>query len=410
MSKHKRLETAFTRYELLNVIGQGGVGTVWRATDPAGANVAVKILAAERVNAERRKRFKNEILFGERAQHPHIVHVLDHGITADSTSFYVMPLLDGSFRDRLGSVPNAAAKLAYFDHVLSGVEAAHLQGVTHRDLKPENILYDRSRDALVVADFGIATFRDEELFTAVETAPHTRLANFLYSAPEQRIRGRLVDLRADLYALGLMLNEMFTGEVPQGAGFRTVASVAPEHAWIDEVVAEMLQQDPHKRPTSVDAVKRQFVARRLNSVTRQRLSSISKTVIPVGDEDDPLAIKAPQLIDFEWEKGRLTLILDRAVNPQWVQALQNMGSHTSVLGKGPETFSFSGDRASVAARDSEVQYVIDCFKGWLQRATDVYRDQRARERRELVEREKSRLRAEQEELERRQRLRSSIKI
>lgn len=410
MSKRKALETAFTRYELLDVVGQGGAGTVWRATDPGGATVAVKVLAAERANAERRKRFKNEILFGERTQHPHIVRVLDHGITAESAPFYVMPLLDSSFRDRLGAVPDAATKLAYFDQVLSGVEAAHLQGVIHRDLKPENILFDRSRDAFVVADFGIAHFTDEELFTAVETSQHTRLANFLYSAPEQRTRGRLVDLRSDLYALGLMLNEMFTGEVPHGAGFKTVASVAPEYAWVDEVVVELLQQDPGKRPASVDAVKQQFIAKRQEFVIRQRLSSISQTVILAGDEDDPLALSPPRLVDFEWENGRLTLVLDRPVNPQWVQALQNMGSRTSLLGKGPEVFSFGGNRASVAARESEVQHVIEYFKGWLPSATTGYRDARARERAKAAEREEQRLRAEQEELERRQRLRSSIKI
>jgi eukaryotic-like serine/threonine-protein kinase len=74
--------------------------------------------------------------------------------------------------------------------------------VFHRDLKPENILYDRNADRLVVADFGIAHFEEDQLLTAVETKDRERLANFKYAAPEQGIRGRPVDHRADIFAFG----------------------------------------------------------------------------------------------------------------------------------------------------------------------------------------------------------------
>lgn len=409
----RMVETAFNRYELLEVIGEGGAGRVWRATDSTGMKVAVKMLAAERATTERRKRFKNEILFCERVQHPNVVRVLDHGVagaSAGATPFYVMPMLEGSFRTRLAATRDMVKRLTYFDQLLSGVEAAHLQGVVHRDLKPENVLYDQSRDVVLVADFGIAHFTDEELYTAVETAPNSRLANFQYSAPEQRTRGRATDAHTDIYSLGLMLNEIFTGEVPYGAGFKTVASVSADYAWVDEVVAEMIQQDPARRPASIDAVKRQFIARQQDFVTRQRLSQIQNAVVPVADEDDPLALEPPRVIDFDWQNGVLTLMLSRPVNPEWVQALLNMGDYTSLSGKGPETFSFAGSRASVAARESDVQPVIDYFKPWLPRATQVYRERRQRQRREAAEREKSRLSAEREELERRHRLRDTIRL
>jgi serine/threonine protein kinase len=87
-------------------------------------------------------------------------------------------------------------------------------GVNHRDLKPENILYHMESNTLGVADFGIARFRQEDLITAVKTGPQEKLANFVYAAPEQRFAGRPVDLRADIYALRLIMNEMYTGEVP----------------------------------------------------------------------------------------------------------------------------------------------------------------------------------------------------
>jgi len=406
------IETAFNRYELTEVIGEGGAGRVWRAADSTGANVAIKMLAAERATSERRKRFKNEILFCQRTRHPNVIPVLDCGVAASgagSSPFYVMPLLEASSRTRLSGAGDVVQRLAYFDQILCGVEAAHLHDVVHRDLKPENVLFDASRASFVVADFGIAHFNDEELYTAVETRPDARLANFLYSAPEQRRRGATTDCRTDIYSLGLMLNEMFTGEVPHGAGYKTVGSVAPDWAWVDDIVASMIQQNPAGRPESIDAVKRQFVARRNDFVVRQRLSQISQAVIPDGEEDDPLLSDPPRIVDFDWSAGTLTLILSRAVNPDWVRALVE-GHREAVLGKGPEVFQFTGTRATVSAQYSDVQRIIDYFKSWISPATEIYRQRRARQRAEAAERERSQLRSEQDELERQRRLRQEIRL
>jgi len=93
-------------------------------------------------------------------------------------------------------------------------------------LKPKNILCDSAKNKFVVADFGIASFEEDELYTAVETQEGERLANFQYAAPEQKVRGRPVTFHADIYALGLILNQMFTGEILQGVGFKTIAAVA----------------------------------------------------------------------------------------------------------------------------------------------------------------------------------------
>jgi serine/threonine protein kinase len=110
--------------------------------------------------------------------------------------------------------------LPLFSGILDGVEAAHLLRVTHRDLKPENILCDE-KSLPVVADFGIAHFEEDIIATAVKTPAGAKMANLSYSAPEQRMRGAAVDLRADIFALGLILNEMFTRSVPQGVGYAT---------------------------------------------------------------------------------------------------------------------------------------------------------------------------------------------
>lgn len=406
------IETAFNRYELLDVIGEGDAGRVWRATDSTGLNVAIKMLTAERATTERRKRFQNEILFCQRVRHQNVVAVLDYGVmasTATSAPFYVMPLLERSSRERLAATLDIGKRLAYFDQILSGVEAAHLQGVVHRDLKPENVLFNNSQDCFIVADFGIAHFNDEELYTAVETRSDARLANFVYAAPEQKRRGGATDHRTDIYSLGLMLNEMFTGEVPHGAGFKTIASVAPDGAWIDDIVDSMIQQSPASRPESIDAVKLQFVARRQDFVVRQRLSQISQAVVVVGEEDDPLVSDPPRIVNFEWSGGSLTLILSRAVNSDWVQALID-GRREAVWGKGPDVFQFNGNRASVSAQHSDVQRIIDYFKSWIPPATEIYRERRARRRQEAAERERARLQREQEELERQRCLREEIRL
>ncbi|HEX4792414.1 MAG TPA: serine/threonine-protein kinase [Humisphaera sp.] len=409
MKKDQTLETTFGQYRLVKVIGEGGAGKVWEAVDQSGDTVAIKMLDIGRANSTKRKRFKNEILFCESCRHPNIIRVVDRG-SHDGTPFYVMPFMAKTMRGLFRDLTDPQRKLRYFDQLMSGVEAAHLQKVVHRDLKPENVLYDATRDALVIADFGIAHFTDEDLYTAVETKDNDRLANFQYAAPEQRQRGQTVGICADIYALGLMLNEFFTGVVPHGAGYRTVQAQLPTLGWVDEIVERMIRQEPSERPESIDAVKNLFVARKQDFVARQRLSEIQNTVIPVGEEDDPLALQPIRIIDFDWANGQLTLVLSRFVNDGWIHALRNIGNYTSVWGKGPEAFRFAGDRATISANDTEIQHIVDYFKTWLPRATEIYRENRSAARREAVEQKRLQLQKEQRELEIKQKLREQIKL
>jgi serine/threonine protein kinase len=407
------IETAFNTYALGNILGEGGAGCVFAADDASGRQWAAKILDPKRATSERRKRFKNEIFFSEHTRHPNIVPVVDHGVATlpvGPAPFYVMPRYTGSLRELLPRLGDAARRLRYFDQILSGMEAAHLAGVVHRDIKPENVLFDEKTDTLVVADFGVAHFTDEELYTAAETAPDTRLANFLYAAPEQRVRGQRVDARADIYALGLLLNELFTGTVPHGTAYRTVAESFPDYAWLDALVESMLRQQPDHRPASVDVVKRALIAHKQDYVTRQRLDELTKAVVPTTVVTDPLVDAPLTIVDFEWAKGQLTLILSQRVNAKWVQALQNMGGHSAVLGKGPEVFRFSDNKAQISAPEHEVQRIINHFKEWLPRATAKYRELLERERRDAEQQHRVQLRAEQEELERQRRLRESIRL
>ena len=282
-----------------------------------------------------------------------------------------MPYYHTSLRSLLTARLDRNQVPRYFAQLLDGVEAAHLQGVVHRDLKPENVLYDRQTETLVVADFGVAHFQEEELYTVVETAPNTRLANFQYAAPEQRARGLEVDHRADIYALGLILNEMFTSEVPQGTDYKTVGSVAPEFGYLDDLVSAMLRQSPSARPESIEVIKRELIGRKQEFINRQRISELKQTVVPVTALDDPLIADPPRLVDFDWDRGTLTLFFQQPVNPQWVKALNNMDNYGSVMGKGPDRFSISGNKAVISATENEIQQVIDFFKQWLPKANRV---------------------------------------
>jgi serine/threonine protein kinase len=190
-------------------------------------------------------------------RHPNIIKVEDWGLTevaGQEVPFYVMPLYSKTLRHLMGDGIDSNTILALFGQILDGIEAAHEQGVWHRDLKPENLLYDPDSRRVVIADFGIAHFAEPLLQTTIETGPQERLANFQYAAPEQRTRSK-VDHRADIYALGLILNEMFTGRLLQGTGHKTIGSIAPSHARLDFAVDRMVRQSPAERPQSIAGVR-----------------------------------------------------------------------------------------------------------------------------------------------------------
>ena len=410
--KGHTLETAFNSYTISSILGEGGAGQVWSAADLSGNQVAAKILKPSALSREKRSRFKNEIAFCQKISHANVVPVSDHGVTVDSgksVPFFIMPLYESSYRSVMAATYAVEARLQHFDQMLSGVEAAHLTKVIHRDLKPENFLFDQKTGRVLVADFGIALFKDEELYTLVETTPHARLANFIYAAPEQRTRGASTDSRTDIYALGLMLNELFTGEVPHGQGFKTVAAVHPHLAWVDDVVQRMIQTDPGRRPDSVSAVKELLIAANQEYVVRQKISEITNTVVPVGEEDDPLALHPPKITAVDWKNGRLTIKLDKAVNGIWVQhGLHKMGSWSSVMGCGPEYFNFNKDLATVEVSDYSAQQVIDNFKQWLPRATEAYRQYRAHERQRADAQRRRELADEKRRLETVQRINATL--
>lgn len=395
-------ETTFETYTANEQIGEGGSGRVYGAIDGDGNSVAVKILTS--TSKDKRSRFKNEINFLQSFKHKNIVPVLDHGIGPEEkgrTPFYVMPRFEGSLRDLLKKGLAAKDVMPIFSQILDGVEAAHLKGVIHRDLKPENILFGKLE--IAIADFGIARFTEDLLVTLVKTAPTDRLANFQYAAPEQRIPQSHVTASTDLYALGLILNEMFTGVVAHGTEYRKISDVSASHLYLDQIVERMLRNSPADRPRSVRELKAMIGSYEAEAVTLQRLSAIDQTVIPVGAIDDPLAHEPPKVLAANWDGQALVLTLDRPVNEGWVNAFKNMGHFTSVLGAEPRMFMFSGPTARLPIRfynSGSMQQVVDYFKTWLPQATRVFREDLMREAKQQEQKRREQLRAQREHQER----------
>ena len=256
-------ETAYDSYTVLGELGQGGSGFVLRVLNQNQEELALKVLKPEMARQEKLGRFRNEINFSTKNTHRNIVRVVDAGFFLHGDlkcPFFVMPIFTSTLAKLIQKQIPTHRVLPLFSQILDGVEAAHKLGTWHRDLKPENILFDSREERLVIADFGIAHFEEEFLLDAVETNHKERLANFIYAAPEQKRRGPAVDRLADIFALGLILNEMFTGTVPQGTQFNKIGDVAPDFAYIDDLVDRMICQSPDKRINSIEKIKEELVA------------------------------------------------------------------------------------------------------------------------------------------------------
>jgi WD40 repeat protein len=207
-------------YEVLERIGAGGMGEVYRARDPRlGRDVAIKVLPAlYTLNADRLQRFQQEARTAGMLNHPNLLTVFELGVH-DGAPYIVTELLEGeTLRTRLeGGAALAPRKVIdYAIQIANGLAAAHEKGVVHRDLKPEN-LYLTKDGRVKILDFGLAKLTavtagelaDVETMKR-ETAPGTVMGTVGYMAPEQ-VRGQSVDHRADIFSLGAVLYEMLSG-------------------------------------------------------------------------------------------------------------------------------------------------------------------------------------------------------
>jgi len=255
----------FPDLEILDLIGAGGMGAVYKARQPKlDRLVALKILShdlsADPAFAER---FTREAHVLARLNHPHIVTVFDFG-TAGPFCFLLMEFVDGvNLRQAMrtgGFTPTDT--LALVQDICAALAFAHEEGILHRDIKPENVLID-SRGRGKIADFGIAKLVGEEDRNLVTlTMQGSALGSPHYMAPEQIETPGDVDQRADIYSLGVVFYELLTGELPIGR-FAPPSEKSPMDPRVDAVVMRTLEKERRARyqsagevQTSVEAITR----------------------------------------------------------------------------------------------------------------------------------------------------------
>ncbi len=257
LGNENRHDMIASRYELIEILGRGGVGVVYRARDrELNEMIAIKLLAGpSSSDPQEVERFKREIVTARRITHPNVIRIHDFGMSG-SEAFISMEILPGGtladLIEKQGPV-EIARGVAIAIGVSEGLEAAHAQGIVHRDLKPDNVLLDAGGNPKLV-DFGLARL-------ATST---TRTVGFsgtpFYMSPEQA-DGSEVTSRSDLYSLGVLLYELFTGKLPFVAD--SLVRIAMMHAnepppapsavradlpiAIEAVLLRALQKDPAMR-------------------------------------------------------------------------------------------------------------------------------------------------------------------
>jgi serine/threonine-protein kinase len=206
------------RYEVLEPVGRGGMGVVFRARDrQLDEVVALKVLREDAVREDETLlgRFKQELKLARRITHRNVLRTHDFG-EAEGTAYISMEYLEGvTLKDLVrskGALPLAVG-LRIARHMCQGLEAAHAQGVVHRDVKPQNMLILPETGELKIMDFGIARVSEVEGGISGLTTDGSVLGTPDYMPPEQAAGGQ-ADFRSDIYSLGVVLFEMFTGHLP----------------------------------------------------------------------------------------------------------------------------------------------------------------------------------------------------
>ncbi|MGA9504884.1 MAG: serine/threonine-protein kinase, partial [Terriglobales bacterium] len=252
------------RYRIIALLGKGGMGEVYRADDlTLGQPVALKFLPEQASRDEGLlERFRNEVRIARRVSHPNVCRVYDVG-EVDGHTFFTMEYVDGedlaSLLRRIGRLPQDKA-LDIARQLCAGLAAAHARGVLHRDLKPANIMLD-GRGQVVMTDFGLAGLTDQIHGADIRSGTPA------YMAPEQ-LAGKEVTAQSDLYSLGLVLYEVFTGKRAFTAEALTAlvrggkasspskpSSVVKDlDPAIERIILRCLEPEPRLRPVSALSV------------------------------------------------------------------------------------------------------------------------------------------------------------
>lgn len=376
MKKGTVVKTAFDEYTLIKQVGSGGNGRVFAASNGTGEQFAIKFLERN-IGGDKLKRFKNEIAFCEQHQHKNIVSILDRGyayLDDKDYVFYVMPLFEDTLKSKIkaGITPDDAVSI--FVGILEGLKYAHDHNAIHRDIKPENILFAAGSAEPVICDFGIAHFAEEDLLTAIETKPGDRMANFYYAAPEQYKRGVVTTPQTDVYSAALILNEMFTGEIPQAAGYTKISDVNADYGYLDDVFEQLYRQDPAERLYPEERI---IAEMKLLAERNKREKEKAKLQSVVNELVDPGEFEA-KIVKKEYRDGKLVFTFDTVLPDDWYQFIA-FGSYSCSFMMGYEHEKLKKIAKNELAmplrkteRESDLKTIIGNIEDWVRTANRTY--------------------------------------
>jgi serine/threonine protein kinase len=297
------------RYRILETIGIGGMGTVYKAQDPhLDRLVAIKVPrfdGAEHTQASRRQRFQREARAAAQVRHPHVCPVYDVG-EHEGRPFVVMACIEGvslsEYLHRHGRYEQVDQAVALIRQVLDGLDAIHVQGIVHRDLKPSNILLDRVGNVILM-DFGLSR--------AIEEADHLTSDGVVvgtpaYMAPEQATgQSDRVGPWTDLYAAGVVLYQMLTGRLPfEGPPLAVLSQIRDEappvpsslradlDPALEGVVLLAMAKQPGERYQSA-----RLLAQALEGWARKLPAETAPSVTPGSEPEGEPPVHNPHLSD-----------------------------------------------------------------------------------------------------------------
>jgi serine/threonine protein kinase len=272
-------------YELVELLGRGGMGEVWKAKHRMLARpAALKVITPEKIEPGQPelassvlRRFEQEAQATATLRSPHTVHVYDFGMTGDGSFYYAMELLDGldleSLVQQYGPTP-AERTIHFLLGVCASLEEAHGLGIVHRDIKPANIYASRlglEHDFVKVLDFGLAKFGHAQLTALTMTGITSGTPAFM--APEMALGKKNIDGRADIYGLGCVAYWLLTGQLvfeaenpmammfnhvntpPVPPSKRTEIEIPPA---LEHLILDCLEKSPERRPQTIRTVGRRL--------------------------------------------------------------------------------------------------------------------------------------------------------
>ena len=304
----EEMQAMLPQYEVLEILGRGGMGAVYKGRQKSLKRlVAIKILPLGMADDEMKfaERFQNEAQTMAAMNHPAIVSVHDFGETPDGLLYFIMEFVDGTDVHKMiqasGRLSDEYA-LAITAHVCDALAYAHKRGVIHRDIKPANILIDQEGH-IKVADFGLAKMHDPSQTSGL-TKTNMAMGTPDYVAPEVLTPGRVADHRADLYAVGVMLYQMLTGEVPRGMFKLPSQTGIGSDARFDDIICKALEPKPEDRYQSAMDVRHALDVilttpqpkddgKGIVSMSQIPKKPVAKQPRPPGERSQPAAQKKP---------------------------------------------------------------------------------------------------------------------